>query len=422
MRFFIWPVIIGTITILLMLFLHSRMVLNVVDMGMISPDRSGFSIGQYLYTFLVDLSVHYERLVKDSSSGHGVILLSMIVFVVFFVYSLLLLSRNTALLYRERARSKTMLASISDGLFVTDNKGVVEFINPAAERLLECDNSSVVGRPIEDVFRLISTGTHVPVENGVRRCLRDGEPYSLRRGDTSVITCSEKYLDVEHEAAPIIGHKERMTGAVMVFKDVTHRRRIAQELEWAAAHDPLTGLVNRREFGNRIVEALVTAQLDKKSHTLLCMDLDKFKIVNDQGGHAAGDALLRQVVEEIQKVLRSGDVFARLGGDEFAVLLAYCPMKKAIHLSHNILKAVKAMEFSWEGRVFKIGVSIGVVEVNKSSKSDSYALSLADKACYAAKEDGRNCVRAITPEGVMLRSGRKPKAETVKAKMANSWC
>lgn len=421
MRFYIWPVAIGVVTTILMLFLHSSMILDVVYAGMTVPDNSSFSIGQYLYSLLIESSNHYERLVKDSSTGHSVILLSMITFVVFFISTLLLLSRNAALLFREKTRSKTMLASISDGVFVTDDKGIVEFINPAAERFLKCETCSVVGQPIEEVFNLVSTETLMPVENGVRRCLRDGEPYFFKRGNTSIIIPDQNQIDVEYEATPLKDRNDRVTGVVMVFEDVTHRRRIVRELEWAAAHDPLTGLVNRREFSNRIVEALVMTQLDKKKHTLLCMDLDKFKVVNDQGGHAAGDALLKEVVEEIKKVLRSGDVFARLGGDEFAVLLTYCPMNKAIHLSHKIIDAVKRLDFSWEGQIYKIGVSIGVAEVSKNSKNDLYALSLADEACYAAKEDGRNCVRAITPEGVMLQSGRKPKAELVDEKVTQSW-
>ncbi len=403
MRFLIWPVVIGMVTLTLMLFLHSRVILNFIDVNMIVSDSLISLMGQNIQTLLTGLPSYYEGLAKNSLKSHSIIILSMIVFVVFFIYSLLALSRNTALLFQEKARSKTMLASIHDGLFVTDDKGVVEFINPAAERLLECEKSEVLGRPIEEVFKLVYSGTLTPVDNGVRRCLSGGESYSFKRGNTSIITSRQNQIDVEYEAAPIKGRNDRVTGVVMVFEDVTHRRRITRELEWAAAHDPLTGLLNRREFGNRIVDALVAVQMDKKNHTLLCMDLDRFKSVNDQGGHAAGDALLKRVVEEIKKVLRSGDVFARLGGDEFAVLLMYCPMNKAIHLSHEIIDAVKTLNFDWQGHVFKIGVSIGVVEVNKNSKNDSCALSLADEACYAAKEDGRNCVRAISPEGVMLK-------------------
>ncbi len=421
MRFLLWPVIIGVVTVIMMLFLHSRVISDLIYYDSAVLNNSTFPFGQYVLSFVVGLSEYYDSLVQDTSTGHNVILLSIIVFSVFFIYSLFILSRNTALLFNEKARSKTMFASIHDGVFVTDDKGIVEFINPSAERLLECDKDDVVGRPIEDVFKLVYSGSLMPVDNGVQRCIEDGEPYTFKRGNTSVITSNKNQVDVEYEVAPIKGRNDNVTGVVIVFEDVTHRRRIARELEWAATHDPLTGLVNRREFGNRIVEGLIAARLDKKSHTLLCMDLDKFKVVNDQGGHAAGDALLKRVVEEIKKVLRSSDVFARLGGDEFAVLLMYCPMKKAIHLSHEIIDAVKAINFEWEGRVFKIGVSIGVAEVNKNSKNDSHVLSLADEACYAAKEDGRNCVRAIGPDGVMLAGARKVGAKSNPVEADSLW-
>lgn len=163
-------------------------------------------------------------------------------------------------------------------------------------------------------------------------------------------------------------------------------------LRYQASHDTLTGLVNRREFESRLERALLGARQHGHVHTLCYLDLDQFKVVNDSCGHVAGDELLRQLSALLQSRVRERDTLARLGGDEFGVLLENCDLASAQPLAELLRQTVKDYRFSWHDRAFGVGVSIGMVEINRDSGDLSTLLSAADAACYAAKDRGRNRV------------------------------
>jgi diguanylate cyclase (GGDEF)-like protein len=182
--------------------------------------------------------------------------------------------------------------------------------------------------------------------------------------------------------------------------EVDNHRRTAEALEeekerasYQATHDALTGLINRREFERRLTEALYEANLDDSQHVLLYMDLDQFKIVNDTCGHIAGDALLQQLHGAIQDRIRQNDSLGRLGGDEFGVLLKHCSVDDALRVADNLRQAVQDFSFTWDGKSFAVGVSIGAVGIDRNSGGVSNLLSAADAACYMAKELGRNRVQ-----------------------------
>jgi diguanylate cyclase (GGDEF)-like protein len=167
---------------------------------------------------------------------------------------------------------------------------------------------------------------------------------------------------------------------------------MAQQLSWQASHDALTGLVNRREFENRLRKALEGVARDKHPHALLYVDLDQFKVVNDTCGHVAGDELLRQVSMLLRDRIRESDTLARLGGDEFGVLLTACPQRIAEDIASKLLGTVKEFRFVWQDRTFEIGASIGLAVVADPDESMDSLMSAADMACYAAKDLGRNRV------------------------------
>jgi diguanylate cyclase (GGDEF)-like protein len=178
--------------------------------------------------------------------------------------------------------------------------------------------------------------------------------------------------------------------------DLDEQRRMAEasatRLAWAAQHDALTGLVNRGEFEHRLRLLLEDARHNDAEHVLIYLDLDRFKIVNDTSGHVAGDELLRQAAALLLKRLRSGDTVARLGGDEFGLLLANCPLDKACAIAEQVRDDVAAFRFSWEGRVYQIGASMGLVGIDPHARDAAELLNGADAACYLAKEKGRNQV------------------------------
>ena len=176
----------------------------------------------------------------------------------------------------------------------------------------------------------------------------------------------------------------------MYIWDITKLRNLTQKMTYQATHDALTNLINRREFERRLEQAIEDSRHNNKMHSLCYMDLDQFKAVNDSCGHAAGDELLKQLATTLKSKIRETDTFARLGGDEFGLLLESCPIEKASMLAEEVRKTVEEFRFHWDNKTFKVGISIGIVTITKTSGSTKEIQSAADTACYMAKEQGRN--------------------------------
>ncbi|WP_332675290.1 diguanylate cyclase [Aromatoleum sp.] len=166
-----------------------------------------------------------------------------------------------------------------------------------------------------------------------------------------------------------------------------------------AQHDPLTGLPNRRAFEERLEESVAVSKR-AGDHCALCfIDLDRFKIVNDTCGHAAGDELLCRIARLIRQRVRDQDVVCRVGGDEFALILRGCSRADALRIAEHLREGVAAFRFSWEDRLFSIGASIGVTFIDGTHATVADLLMAADSACYEAKKRGRNQVVEFTPLG-----------------------
>lgn len=161
-------------------------------------------------------------------------------------------------------------------------------------------------------------------------------------------------------------------------------------LVYQASHDALTGLINRHEFEQRLERTLLSALQQGREHALCYMDLDQFKVINDTCGHAAGDELLLQLALMLKANLRERDTLARLGGDEFALLLENCSIKDALEVADTFRSEVQRFRFKWEDRIFAVGMSVGMVAINRDSGTAANLLSAADAACYVAKDRGRN--------------------------------
>jgi len=199
----------------------------------------------------------------------------------------------------------------------------------------------------------------------------------------------------------------RVDRAERELKELKLGQEYAMKLAYHASHDPLTNLVNRPEFENRLKGALQAVTTQGRQHVVMYLDLDQFKIVNDTCGHAAGDQLLRQVGALLKQKVREGDSLARLGGDEFGVLLENCPMHEAIRIADELRQCIADFRFVSEGRAFNIGASVGVIHVADGTLNITDVLGAADAACYMAKEKGRNRVQFYRPHDseVFLRRG-----------------
>lgn len=294
-----------------------------------------------------------------------------------------------AALFRERERALVTLASIADAVIATDSRGMVEYLNPVAEHLTGWPLAEARGEPLTRVFTVIHETTREPVETSAERCLDEDRPMGLTSHLVLVRRDGIEFA-IDESAAPLHDHEGRLTGVVMVFRDTTPQRQLTRQLSHQATHDPLTGLINRREFERRLARVVASARESEATHGLCYLDLDQFKIVNDSCGHVAGDALLRQLAGVLRGALRARDTLARLGGDEFAVLLEHCELEQARRIADALRVTVQGFRFVWEGTEFSLGVSIGLVEITSSCPSESEAVRAADNACYRAKHAGRN--------------------------------
>src|SRR5580698_8472093 len=305
-------------------------------------------------------------------------------------------------MFAEKERAQVTLQSIGDAVISTDAEGRIEYINPVAESLTAWSLAEARGRPIGEVLNLVNEITREPIENPLVCALGRGETGPA--ADHSVlITRAGQEVAIQESAAPICDRQGRVIGAVIVFHDVTKERRLKRALSYQASHDALTGLINRREFDNRLHAAVLSAQRGEGTYALLYIDLDQFKVVNDTCGHQAGDRLLRDVTGLLQAHVRTMDTIARLGGDEFGILIQHCTAEQAARMAENIRQAILDYRFSWEQTTSSIGASIGVVEITRETESVANLLSAADIACYAAKDSGRNRVHLYNSSEV---SGR----------------
>jgi diguanylate cyclase (GGDEF)-like protein/PAS domain S-box-containing protein len=304
--------------------------------------------------------------------------------------------------FAEKERAQVTLQSIGDAVISTDAEGRIEYINPIAEALTAWSLDEARGRPLGDVLNLVNEITRDPIENPLMCALGRSEA-GVTADHSVLITRSGQEVAIQESAAPICDRQGRVIGAVIVFHDVTKERRLKRALSYQASHDALTGLINRREFDNRLHAAVLGAQRGEGPCALLYIDLDQFKVVNDTCGHQAGDRLLRDVTGLLQTRVRASDTIARLGGDEFGVLLEKCTLEQAIRIADGVRQAIRDYRFMWGANTLAVGASVGVVQIKSDTESVASVMSAADIACYAAKDEGRNRIHVYEQEGVSHR-------------------
>ena len=294
-----------------------------------------------------------------------------------------------AALAEERERLKVTLESISDGVISTDRAGRIKFMNATAEQMTGWTSSEAAGRSVDQVFSIIQGGVEEVVVNPVAECL--ARELVCHSGDDVVLLGrSGERRDVRASAAPVRTPQSAIIGAVLVFQDITQSRTLQRELAHSASHDSLTGLPNRPAFERALHKAVEQACRERRGHALCFIDLDHFKAVNDNAGHAAGDLLLRKVGETIREGCRAQDFAARIGGDEFALLLTDCPLAGAKIVAEKIITAISNLSFTWEEQNYQIGASVGLTGITPGSPNADILMAEADHACYAAKSLGGN--------------------------------
>src|SRR3954463_1481023 len=308
-----------------------------------------------------------------------------------------------AQLFGEKERAQVTLASIGDAVITTDSAGMVDYLNPVAEQLTGWSITEAKGERIESVFMVVDATTREEAFDSIEMVLRTGRAVSMssnvilkKRGGNEIL--------INKSAAPIHDRSGQVTGIVLVFHDVSREGQYAARLSYQASHDALTGLINRHEFEHHLSQALKSATRFRRNHSLLYLDLDQFKVVNDTCGHAAGDDMMRRIGALIRARLGKEAIVARLGGDEFGVLLENSPLEHATQVAEDLRQSIHDFRFSWMAMPFTVGASIGVVCIAEGAFTMEEVLRAADAACYMAKEKGRNRVNVYRADDTEVSS------------------
>ena len=292
----------------------------------------------------------------------------------------------------EQERIRTTLRSIADAVITSDANGRIKYVNDAAQAILGQSLADIHGRAFNEVTVMTDPATSLESADLLAQCVsekrivRSERAGVLHRPDASVC-----YVTLA--VTPVVDADGAVSGTVIVLRDVSGEYEREREIGHRATHDVLTGLANRFEFQRRAKIAFQHARTLAYPAAMIAIDLDRFKAVNDGGGHAAGDAILRKVAELLKSAIRSSDAVARLGGDEFAIILENCGPVRSAALVKKILRSLNPLETDWDGTTYIIGASLGVAMLDADCADEAAWLAAADRACYEAKRDGRGQMR-----------------------------
>ncbi len=289
---------------------------------------------------------------------------------------------------RAHASAREALDALGEGVITTDLEGRITYVNRTGEELIGRAAREALGLTLLEVIDLVEEGDRKALGDPVRQCLTTGSRVQIGRRGMVISGDGEGERSIELNVSPLRDAAGDLAGTVIALRDVSDLRGLTRQMSYQASHDALTGLVNRREFERRLEESLTDAHSTGHRHVLCYLDLDRFKAVNDECGHTAGDNMLREVAGLIKDAVRDSDTVGRLGGDEFGILLAGCPLDKARQIADDVVRSVAEYRFVWKDKIFTIGVSIGLVEISRESGSLEDLISAADSACYVAKRQG----------------------------------
>jgi len=319
----------------------------------------------------------------------GLSVAALVVGIIIAVFVVRLSRRLEKDLFEEKERAQITLQAIGDAVVRIDAHLLTWYLNPVAEHLVGQSSDEANGKPINEVLRLFEKDDRQAITTRISREALRGSPCALPPG-ACLTSAQDMEFEVEGVCSPIHTPEGEIIGAVLVLRDVTEAREMQRKLQWQANHDSLTGLVNRHAFEERVARALNSKRASEFPASVLFIDLDRFKHINDNAGHAAGDELLRQLGRIMQSRVREVDLLARLGGDEFGVMLVACPPEVAERIAHVMQDSIASFDFIWDEKHYQVGASIGVVHIPPHWASLDECLAAADAACYQAKQNGRN--------------------------------
>lgn len=299
------------------------------------------------------------------------------------------------MLHSERAKALVTLQALAEAVVTTDPEGKLDFMNTMAEQLSGFESKEGLGKHFEEVFDVRCDVKPDSKSSPVRLALSEGRHVKLG-DDYTLFSKDGREYSIEISSTPLRDNEEKIIGTVTVVHDISRARKLHKQMIHQVNHDYLTGLLNRKSLEARLKVVVETAKNAEYDSVLLYLDLDMFKLVNDSGGHIAGDTLLKESSSILKQMLPDDVNIARIGGDEFCVIIEDIDLKKGKKLAEMIRKRFADYKFSWYGEEFPVRVSIGITAINKYSQSETAVFANADDACYYAKSKGGNRVHSYT--------------------------
>ena len=291
--------------------------------------------------------------------------------------------------FGDAERAEVTLNSIGDAVVSVDALAHVAFLNPVAQLLTGWSSQDALGRPVDEVIRIVDASPLQRPSSPITEVIRTGNSAKLAPGSKLLRRDGSEFL-IEDSMAPIHNRAGGVTGAVMVFHDVTHSQAMAQKMLHLAQHDYLTNLPNRLLLNDRLTQAISAARRSQQKLGVLFVDLDRFKHVNDSLGHAVGDALLVSIAARLVACVRRSDTVSRQGGDEFVVLLASIAHDGDAGMSAQKLVAAIARPHLLGEHSVQITLSVGISIYPDDGEDAETLVRNADVAMLHAKDSGRN--------------------------------
>lgn len=354
-------------------------------LGLLGTTLMCFSISGVYMINLIFIQTHHQIYTSIAELISHSSLLMSITLIPALITSILIEQRDNfeAKLMENEARFYDAIHYSGIGMSLVSSTGQWTLVNPALCKLTGYDEKQLLQLSPTDItdeedFREEAQLINKLVNNEI-------QSYQLEK---RLIKKNNDKIWVSQVVSGVYGKDNKIINYVMQIEDITLQKTMQTELKNQATHDELTGLNNRREIESRINQLISNQRTPKNVNTIFYIDLDEFKQVNDAAGHAAGDALLKEISNIFTKSVRATDSVARLGGDEFIILLPECPLNAAIMIAENILQRVEVYSFHWQGVNYKIGCSIGMIEFKSKEITLENLLKKADTACYSAKRNG----------------------------------
>src|SRR5580658_102400 len=299
-------------------------------------------------------------------------------------------------LFEEKERAQVTLNSIGDAVACTDAAGKLTFLNLVAEKLTGWTWQEAAGLPMPEVFRILDTTNREVIPNPMDRAVRGDQTVHLPAN--SILVRRDGFeIPIEDSVAPIHDGEGQAAGAVIVFRDVSVARAMALQMTHSAEHDFLTGLPNRMLLNDRISQAIALAPRHMKHVSVLFLDLDGFKHINDSLGHPIGDKLLQSIAKRLVDCVRASDTVSRQGGDEFVVLLSEVDRSEDGAITARRMLQAVSDSHTIDQHDLHVTTSIGVSIYPDDGTDAETLVKNADTAMYQAKENGRQSYQFFKP-------------------------